>query len=79
VSSKDILLSLVKGLGDAVNGVCTGEGLSDLNFKLFVGRRGNDNFCFGLWIAYVIYRAKARKDSVEGCMVSTALKAPIKY
>ena len=70
---------LPKELGDAVNGVCTGEEPPDLSFKLFVVRSEDDVFCLGLCIAYVMYRAKARKDSAEGCIVRIDLKAPIKY
>ena len=70
---------MLRILGDAVNGDGTGEEFSDLNFKLFIGRVEIDDTCFGLWIAYVMYRAKARNDSAEGCKVRMDLKAPIKY
>ena len=62
-----------------VIGVCTGEEPLDLDFKLLVARIEVDVFCFGLWIAYVMYKAKARKDSAEGCIVRIDLNAPIKY
>ncbi len=78
-SSEDSLLSFDKGLGDALNGVCAGDEFSDLNFRLFVVRSEVEDFCFGLWIAYVMYRARARKDSAEGCIVRIDLKAPRKY
>ena len=78
-SSADSCLSLDEGLGDAVSGVCAGDEFSDLNFRLLVGKSEVDDFRFGLWIAYVMYRAKARKDSAEGCIVRIDLKAPRKY
>lgn len=66
-------------LGEAFIIVCLRELTASFRFVLAVGLKGDVSRLFDLCVAYVMNSAKDRKDSPEGCTVSTVLKASRKY
>lgn len=67
------------GLGDISSIILLWTKLSVLFLSPPVYLKPSDPFGFGLWIPYVRYSAKARKDSAERFGVRIDLKASIKY
>jgi len=67
------------GLGEAVIRVCLRGVPTSFCFVLLVGLRGDVSRRFDLCVENVMNKARDRKDSPEGCIVRTVLKASRKY
>ena len=66
------------GRREGLASVCLRDGRFVFSLILFP-RTGCEDVCFGLCIAYVIYKAKERIESVERFLVRMDLKASMKY